>query len=283
MVRQNPHEKNRFFRLSFIEDDTHKVKWTLRFRQRGFILMAATALLILIALGFSIIAFTPIRTLIPGYPDANSKKAAVANAIRIDSLENSITRWQFYAENITRVLSGESTDVLDSLLIAGTTDIISDKSREKLAERDSLLRATIMKEEQFQVSSGTERKLPIEGMHFFSPLKGVVTKAFDRALHPGLDITAPVNSVVSSIYDGTVIYSGWDESRGNVIIIQHSSDLVSIYQHNQKLLRKIGDSVKAGTSVALLGSSGSVNRSDYLHFEMWYLGEPVDPAKYILF
>lgn len=283
MGRQNPHNKNDYFRLSFSADDTHEVRWSLRFRKRGFALMAATVLLVVLGLCYSIIAFTPLRTIIPGYPDAKSKKTAIANAIKIDSLENSIVRWQFYADNLSRVLAGEETSNLDSLIKSASNEILSTKSREELARQDSVLRDNVLKEEQFQVSPATSRKLPIEGMHFFSPLKGVVSKGFDRALHPGLDITAPENSVVSAIYDGTVIFAGWDDSLGNVIILQHSGDLISIYQHNRKLLKGIGDSVKAGSSIALLGNSGSVNKEEYLHFEMWYLGEPVDPSKYILF
>lgn len=283
MGEQNPHNNNEFFRLSFIEDDTHKAKWSLRFRKRGFILMAATVLLALIALNFSIIAFTPLRTVIPGYPDSNLKKTAIANAIRIDSLENSIVRWQIYADGISRVLSGEDTGSLDTLLKAGASTFISEKSREELSHRDSVLRETILKEEQFQVSSSNARTLPLEGMHFFLPIKGVVTRSYDRAIHPGVDVSAPANSTVSAIYDGTVIYAGWDDSVGNIIILQHSSDLISIYQNNRKLLKKTGESVKAGSPIALLGGTGSLDNEEYLHLEMWCQGEPVDPAKYISF
>ncbi|MBR1678594.1 MAG: M23 family metallopeptidase [Bacteroidales bacterium] len=58
---------------------------------------------------------------------------------------------------------------------------------------------------------------------------------------------------------------------------------MSFYKHNEKLLHKTGDKVKAGTPVALVGNSGSLTTGDHLHFELWYAGEAVDPAQYISF
>ena len=60
-------------------------------------------------------------------------------------------------------------------------------------------------------------------------------------------------------------------------------DLLSIYKHNQKLLHKTGDAVKAGTPVAMLASSSSLTKGDHLHFELWYKGTAVDPVRYIKF
>ena len=282
MGRQNPEESNKIFRLSFVDDNTHRSLWSLRFRRHGLALTIATVILVFIALSYGIIALTPIRTTIPGYPDANSRKAAVTNALKIDSLENAMARWSIYAENLRLVLSGEQTGSMDSILKAGSANPLSAKSREELARRDSVLRETVREEEQFQLS-GVERALPLDGMHFFTPLKGVLLLGFDRVVHPAIDISAPAGSVVGAIYDGTVIFAGWDDNLGNIMVIQHENDLVSIYQHNQKLLKKVGESVKAGTPVALVGNTGALTKKEHLHFEMWHKGVPVDPTKYIVF
>lgn len=280
MGRQNQKEDEQIFRLSFVDDKTHKSVWALRFRRHGLALTIVSVFLSVVALAFGVIALTPLRTLIPGYPDANSRKAAIANAIKIDSLESAMTRWTIYSENLKRVLSGEETGSLDSLLKAGSSAYLSDKSREELSKRDSVLRETVRDEEQFQIS-GTQRSLPLDGRHFFPPLKGVISQGYDRVLHPALDISAPAGSVVSAVYDGTVIFAGWDDNLGNIIILQHEGDLVTIYQHNQKLLKKTGESVKAGTSIALVGSTGSISKSEHLRFEMWHKGVSVDPTKYL--
>jgi murein DD-endopeptidase MepM/ murein hydrolase activator NlpD len=138
-------------------------------------------------------------------------------------------------------------------------------------------------EEQFGVSGTARRELPIEGIHFFCPMKGVVSEGFDMVLHPAMDITAPKGTSVMAVLDGTVISAGWNDETGYSIVLQHEGDIISIYRHNQKLLRKTGDKVSAGTAIALVGSTGSLSTGDHLHFELWYKGTAVDPARFISF
>ena len=83
--------------------------------------------------------------------------------------------------------------------------------------------------------------------------------------------------------DGSVIYAGWNDDTGYTIQIQHDNDIITIYKHNQKLLKKTGDKVSAGTPIALVGSTGALSTGDHLHFELWYKGEAVNPADYINF
>ena len=58
---------------------------------------------------------------------------------------------------------------------------------------------------------------------------------------------------------------------------------MSIYKHNEKLLKKTGEKVKAGSPVALIGNTGSLSNGDHLHFELWHKGETLDPTLYINF
>lgn len=282
MGRQNPADWNKRYRISLVENDTHVSIGSVRFTKINGIFIGTGIVIAFILLIYCLIAFTPLRSTIPGYPNAHSKEVAVANAIRIDSLETIITKWDLYAENLSRVLAGDETISIDSIVSTNRTKYLSAKSQEELNRRDSILRETVQLEEQFGVS-GTSRNLPIEGMHFFSPIKGVVSQGFDIALHPAIDITAPSGSVVSAVYDGFIIYTGWDEGKGNVIIIQHPDNVISVYGHNQKLLKKLGESVKAGTSIALVGNTGSLTTGDHLHFELWSDGTPMDPTKLISF
>ena len=240
--------------------------------------------MVLLTALWCLIAFTPLRTFIPGYPDARTKHDAIQNAIRIDSLENVITKWELYSENLRRVVEGEEPLKIDSLMAARKqTREITDKDRAGLAMKDSLLRKEVAAEDKFDVTSGRAKTLPIEGMHFFTPLKGVVSQGYVQALHPYIDITAPNNSVVMSVLDGTVISAGWTDEDGYTIRIQHDGDIISVYKHNQKLMKKTGDKVSAGTPIAVVGGTGTTADGDHLHFELWHKGEAVDPTKYISF
>ena len=142
---------------------------------------------------------------------------------------------------------------------------------------------TVIKEEQFGVGSGAERDLPLEGIHFFTPLKGVVARGYDRVVYPGIDVSAPTGTVVSAVLDGTVIFTGWDAEQGYIILIQHRDNLLSIYTNNQKLLRNSGDAVKAGTPIALVGGTSRQAQTDHLHFELWQNGQSLDPTRFISF
>ncbi len=283
MAKQAKGPKVDHFRISLIDDMTHNQLWVVRFTRASLFVFIISAVTVIMAVSFSLIAFTPVRTFIPGYPDAHTKRAAINNAIRIDSLQNVIYTWMYYTENLKKVLDGGEPVAIDSI-IRGASDLRNiTGSRKVLDEKDSLLRENVRQEEQFGLTRERERNLPIEGMHFFTPLSGVISQGYDQILHPYIDITAPANSVVVSVLDGTVINAGWSDDAGYTIQIQHSGDLVSIYKHNQKLLKKTGDKVSAGVPIALVGNTGALTTGDHLHFELWYRGEAVDPTKYINF
>ena len=277
-------ERTSNYRLTLVDDDTHDKLWTRKFNKLNILVTAITSVVVLLTALWCLIAFTPLRTFIPGYPDARTKHDAIQNAIRIDSLENVITKWELYSENLRRVVEGEEPLKIDSLMAARKqTREITDKDRAGLAMKDSLLRKEVAAEDKFDVTSGRAKTLPIEGMHFFTPLKGVVSQGYVQALHPYIDITAPNNSVVMSVLDGTVISAGWTDEEGYTIRIQHDGDIISVYKHNQKLMKKTGDKVSAGTPIAVVGGTGTTADGDHLHFELWHKGEAVDPTKYISF
>lgn len=280
MSRQNKVRSIRFFRLSLADAESHEQIWALRFTRLGLLVILISAAVALLLGTYMLIAFTPVRTFIPGYPDAHTQKEAISNAIRIDSLENVISRWEVYSENLVNVMTGQEPLKLDSVIRIADSRV-QHKDAEYLASQDSLLRVKVNEAGQFEVSGGKERDLQIQGMHFFIPLKGVISKNYDSVLHPYVDITAPANSVVMSVLDGTVIFDGWNDEGGYTMAIQHDGDIVSVYKHNQKLLKKTGDKVSAGASIALVGNSETAG--DHLHFELWHKGEAVDPNKYIAF
>lgn len=283
MTKHNKDNKRTNLRLAVTDDKSHEQLFAIRFTKTSAFVAIVTVLVMLCALIYSAIAYTPVRTFIPGYPDAHSKRAAIQNTIKVDSLERVIFRWEMYSENLKRVLAGEEALKIDSILIATEKAIDAKTDISGLMKQDSLLRQSVMEEEQFGISARKQRDLPIEGMLFFTPLKGVVSQGYDPAIHPYVDIAAPSGSVVKAVLDGTVIFSGWSDDAGHTIQIQHDGDIISIYKHNEKLLKKTGDKVTAGTPIALVGNTGEMTTGSHLHFELWHKGETVDPTKHISF
>lgn len=136
-------EANKMYRLTLLEDSSHKKIKSVRFTKTGIIVTLVTSLVLLVMVVYCLVAFTPLRTTIPGYPDARSKKQAIENAIKIDSLESVITRWELYSENLARVLTGEETINLDSIVRKNSTKYLKNVSQEQISRQDSLLREKV--------------------------------------------------------------------------------------------------------------------------------------------
>lgn len=284
MSRQNKNKNKKVkkFRISLINDETHKQLWFLKFNRASMTFVVVTIFICFCLTMFALIAYTPIRTFIPGYPNAQTKSLAIKNILVIDSLENEMAKWELYSENVKRVLEGEAPIKLDSLM-RKRTEGMTVNNLEYLELKDSLLRDKVNKEDQFEISNTKRRGLQIEGQHFFTPIKGVISQGYDKIIHPYIDITAPAGSSVMAVLDGTVISSSRNDENGYVIQVQHEGDIISIYKHNRTLLKKEGEKVKAGTPIAIMGNSGTLTSGAHLHFELWYKGEAVDPTKYIKF
>lgn len=232
------------------------------------------------AASFAIIAYTPLSGLIPGYPTAQVRDQQVRTALLIDSLERSIQRWELYTENLHRITLGEAPLQIDTL-IRHMEDGDAASGADDLSAVDSVLRATVDMAEKFEISDHNKRNLEIEGLHFYKPLTGYVLEAYS-AVHPYVLITAREGSRVTSVLDGSVIFTSWSEKDLWTIVVQHESGIISIYKNNQKLLKNANDRVGAGTSIALLGGSEATHtESPALHFELWQNGVSIDPAAYI--
>jgi murein DD-endopeptidase MepM/ murein hydrolase activator NlpD len=100
-------------------------------------------------------------------------------------------------------------------------------------------------------------------------------------LHEGIDLPAPAGTPVYAAADGEVVYAG-DAIRGygNLLVLQHEGDLLTVYAHNSELLVKAGDRVTVGQRIALVGQSGRAT-GPHLHFEVRAGQIPRDPMSYL--
>lgn len=242
------------------------------------------ALILVVGVTASLIVLTPIREFIPGYPNAQIRNTIVNNALRADSLERVIHLWEVHLVNLQRVLANKEPMAPDEMLPRGQlldapAFVAGDKS-----EADSLLRVSAQEQDNQTKGDISGRLLLIEGLHFFPPIKGVVTAEFNPLEnHYAIDIVAPKNTLISAVLDGTVNFASWTEEFGYVLQIQHENNLLSIYKHCSKLFKKVGDSVTAGSAIAVIGSEGTFSTGPHLHFELWHKGVALNPMDYINF
>ncbi len=100
------------------------------------------------------------------------------------------------------------------------------------------------------------------------------------AFHRGVDFAGKIGSDVIAVAAGVVTWAGDRYGYGKMIEINHGNGYVTRYAHQQKLLVAVGDNVQPGQVIGLMGSSGR-STGPHLHFEVWHLGRPVDPLRYI--
>ena len=280
--------KNKFrirrnWRVTVREIETTSEVFSCTTTKGILIAVFVVAALLLIAATYYITAYTPVRYLIPGYPNKETRALQEANQRRIDSLENEVSLWAFQVNNIQRIVTGREPIDMDSLRVM-QKDSTTSLYRQLYAQKDSILRNEVVNEETFNISSRDRKIEQLEGIHFFTPVKGIVTQGYNAAIgHPYIDIAAAEEEIVYSVLDGTVISAVWNDDTGYTIQIQHSNNLVSIYKHNSRLLKKTGDRVSAGTPIAVVGNTGKLSYGIHLHFELWHNGEAIDPTEYIKF
>jgi murein DD-endopeptidase MepM/ murein hydrolase activator NlpD len=101
-----------------------------------------------------------------------------------------------------------------------------------------------------------------------------------RTLHQGVDFAGRRDSEVIAVAAGVVIYSGKRYGLGNVVELSHGNGYTTLYAHNNKLLVKLGDKVKKGQTIALMGSTGR-STGYHVHLEILKDGRPVNPMKFV--
>jgi murein hydrolase activator len=123
--------------------------------------------------------------------------------------------------------------------------------------------------------------LPAHGViaaHFGSPRK--VEGGGTAPTWKGVFIRAPHGSEVRAVAPGQVVFADWLRGFGNLLVIDHGDDYMSIYGNNETLLRNIGDRVAVGDTVASVGATGG-NAESGLYFELRFQGRPFDPLKWV--
>jgi len=133
-----------------------------------------------------------------------------------------------------------------------------------------------------------EQRLMLDSMPSIWPVKGYVTKEFqvtsgekNPQYHPGMDIAAERSTPILAVADGIVEMSGFDETYGWMVEIDHGYGIRTVYGHNTRNLVNVGDRVTRGRTIAFVGSTGK-STAPHLHFEVRENGVPVDPRRYLL-
>lgn len=270
------------YRLIIYNDSTIQTVWSIKLTPIKVLTIGGLVAVLLIILTTIIIAYTPLRERIPGYPNAMVRKQIILNYMLVDSLENELNTRDNYLEKIRTLLKG------DVPLDESPENHSALKPHEVKFENfnaDSIFQDKLIEEKlRLSISDNPKRLPSIANIHFFTPLHGLITNKFSpKTEHLAVDIVGSQNARISSVLDGTVIFAGWTMDTGYSVFIQHANNIVSAYKHNAQVLKEVGDRVKAGEVIAIMGNSGELTTGPHLHFELWHNGIALDPLTYIEF
>lgn len=276
------------YKLVILNDETLQEAVSFRLSRLNVFVASGSLSILLIILTTYIIAFTPLREYIPGYMDVSLQKKVYYLQLQADSLEKEFKRRDLVLKNIKIILEGkEAPEILESnkseaeLKNYDTIVLRSSKA-------DSIFRAEYEIKNQFTIyntpSSSEKLTAPIKLVNFFTPIKGVVVNKFSIANdHFGIDIVANNNEAIKAALDGVIVLSSWTLETGYIIGIQHHNNYLTMYKHCSALLKRMGEHVRSGDPIAIIGNSGEYSSGPHLHFELWNNGNPVDPLNYIQF
>lgn len=271
------------YRLVILNDSTFEEALSLRLSRLNLLAVGGGLAILGIAIVFVLIAYTPVRELIPGYPDQTMRQNIKSTALKLDSLEQQLALRDYYINNVYSIIKGDlpkaRTDTTDTARTYGNLDF-------SVSAEDSMFRRTVEAEDQYSLSVATtqQRGVAFSNVHFFVPVKGVVTNSYNSSEgHYGIDVVAGVSEVVKATLEGTVVLATWSLETGYTIQIQHTNNLISLYKHNAELLKSVGSKVVAGEAIAIIGNSGELTTGPHLHFELWHDGQPLNPEDFMVF
>src|SRR5690554_1114094 len=243
------------YRLVILNEETFEERFSFKLNRLNVFIFTVLSSLFLIITTTVIIAFTPLREYIPGYSSTTLKKKAAKLAYQTDSLQQVISVNDQYLASIKKVLTGDVKTVdfnKDSIIEVAKTD---PSVLIRISRKDSLLRENVAQEDKYNPLIGNRE----QQYTLFAPVNGTISSNYDsQAKHYAVDIVTVKDAPVKAIADGTVIFAEWTVQTGNVIIIKHNNNLISVYKHNAMLTKEQGQLVKGSEVIATVGSTGEL-------------------------
>lgn len=223
--------------------------WTRVTSVPVLIACAVAAVAIAVALLVMLIQVADLSARAREVQSLRTENEALASQVRrIDELQAELTRLREFETRIRHWAGIERADLPTESGQVGRLDWAQDDAQ--LAEVPSLL-----------------------------PVDGWVTRGFERGPegHLGLDLVNETGTPIRAAALGLVRHAGWDETYGNLVILDHGNGFTSLYGHNESLEVEEGDLVSRGDVVAKLGNTGR-SSAPHLHFEVHLEDKPIDPV-----
>ena len=220
-----------------------------------------------------------------------------ALALRMGEIQSRVVRLDALGRRLVEMADLDAEEFnFDDVPARGGPDLVTEREPfqvpDFLASLEELVRVLEDREPKLAVVEGTlmNRKLGAEVYPTGRPVsKGWISSVFGwrndpltgkRAFHEGIDFAGRASSEVVAAAAGVVVWSGSRWGFGNAVEVNHGNGYSTLYAHNKKNLVKVGETVKKGQVLALLGSTGR-SSGPHVHFEVRRNGKAVNPMKFV--
>lgn len=254
---------------------------------RSNIILGSIAIVLLIMLGTAVLMlYTPVNNYIPISEEQLAHRYGgqlVDVQHKLISLSEEVLILREYNRKL-RLALGQN---------ASSDSSFADLSQQ--VEQDPTPAESYAAEEEISKKTGTQERITYRSVSFvkeFSykpnfpivvPVAGYVSRAFQSENgHIGIDFAGKIGSLIVAPADGYIIFAGWTPDDGFTLVMAHGNGYATVYKHNQSILRKVGEFVKRGEVIALLGNSGITSYGPHLHFEVWKDGQSQNPNEYFI-
>ncbi|PKR80649.1 hypothetical protein CW751_09330 [Brumimicrobium salinarum] len=232
-------------------------------------------------LSYFIFSYTPVGYLLPENIKNRNKQKIEKAAIRVDELEKKINKQSHYIQNLQKVILGETS--IDSIyeinknFYDNNIEIDVDTS---ISQAEQLLDKNI---KQSAVNKEADQRRYFDQLFLFDPVVGEISQKFRIPNHAGVDVVTKKDAPIKSCLSGVVLHSSYNSEDGHTIIISHENEIISVYKHAKTTNVEVGDRVKIGETIGIVGNTGDRTSGPHLHFELWSDIGPLDPLDYFSF
>jgi len=274
------------YRLLIVSESTLEEIVSIKRSGLLFVWYLVGLVIIIFIITSLLINFTSLRHVLPGNEDAWLKSQVEKQMLKTDSLQRQFNINQLYLNNLKAILNGnvavQVNHVEQKNLILNMKPVnakIGQKS-----QREKAFDNQFEQDEKYNLNMITKRSASNRGTLFANPLTGILLQHVDLSQGAfDVSIAAVSNRTVIAVSDGIVVFTGFTSDAHYVVIIQHNGGLLSIYKNMDSLLKTIGDRVHAGEAIGMLQKSTKPDQKEFLRFELWKNGVPMNPEDYIAF
>jgi murein DD-endopeptidase MepM/ murein hydrolase activator NlpD len=257
------------FSVLIIPNNTNLNAKTHRFSYRKTMTFVFTYSLIMALLGFIIFSMSPLKGLF-------SKSSNFSNN-ELNSINELNERMIKLSEELNEIRN--SDEKLKKAIKLGDSSIYNKENA--VGNRKINAGGTILSVfREFLIKFQIAQK---ESISFIRPVTGFISRNFDPERgHMGIDFVVKTGTPVYVSANGFIIFANYTVKDGNMIIVSHPGNYISVYKHCSLLLKKERDSVLQGELIALSGNTGEITTGPHLHFEIWKEGKPINPITILL-